>query len=382
MLMRRLEDLSLADVEGLRINGALESHFLEFKAAPVGGGDKEKREFLADVSAFANASGGDIVVGVKTKDGAADSVDGVLIDNFDHEKLRLGDIIRFGLEPKLSGVNYAWLPIEGSRGVVVIRVPHSWMAPHRVTFLKDMNFYVRNAAGKHPMSVDELRQSFTLTTSTVRSLRDFRAERVRAIDSGDIPFVLKNQPIVAIQFIPLSSIVDPADLQFDISKDGIVRPISKSSSSWQHTLEGFGTYSMPEPAEAYSLMFRTGAVECVAGIESDMYYPERTISLFLIEDAILDGWRQFKTFAKEFELEPPVYVFASVLGVKGLAARMGRERPTPARNNIIQFPEVLIDTANFARDPSMIFNRRFDNIANAFGIPRSPSYDADGNKVP
>ncbi len=137
MLLKNLSDVSLQDLQTLC---DVESRFLDFKAEPIGGGDRDKREFLADVCAFANASGGDLILGVMTKDGTADMVCGIDLADPDKEKQRLVNLVRDGLE--------RWFPIEGTRGVIVMRVPRSWSAPHRVTFLRDMNFYVRNPAGK------------------------------------------------------------------------------------------------------------------------------------------------------------------------------------------------------------------------------------------
>jgi len=183
MLLKRLAEVRLSDITALCDNAVLESRFIDFKAEAIGGGDKDKREFLADVSAFANASGGDIVLGMRTKDGAAHEVCGIVLDDPDKEKLRLGDIVRFGLEPRPSGVDVIWLPIEAKCGVMVIRVPRSWTAPHRVTFLRDMNFYARNAAGRHPMNVDELRFAFNSSREFVQRLRDFRGQRIQRFSS-------------------------------------------------------------------------------------------------------------------------------------------------------------------------------------------------------
>ena len=44
---------------------------------------KDKREFLADVTAFANAAGGDLVFGVSTRDGVAAQVEGIELDDPD-----------------------------------------------------------------------------------------------------------------------------------------------------------------------------------------------------------------------------------------------------------------------------------------------------------
>ncbi len=74
MLLKRLDDVDLSDIETLRENKALESRFIDFKAKAIGGAEKDKREFLADVTAFANVAGGDLILGVRTKDGAADNI--------------------------------------------------------------------------------------------------------------------------------------------------------------------------------------------------------------------------------------------------------------------------------------------------------------------
>jgi hypothetical protein len=39
-------------------SAASQSRYLDFSSAPVGNADKDRREFVADISAFANASGG------------------------------------------------------------------------------------------------------------------------------------------------------------------------------------------------------------------------------------------------------------------------------------------------------------------------------------
>jgi predicted HTH transcriptional regulator len=71
MLTKRLEDIDLADIEALRANGVAEGHFLDFKATGVADSRDDRREFLADASAFANASGGAIIYGVTESAGVA-----------------------------------------------------------------------------------------------------------------------------------------------------------------------------------------------------------------------------------------------------------------------------------------------------------------------
>lgn len=187
MLLKNLSDVSLQDVQTLCDNHVLESRLLDFKEMMVGGGDKDKREFLADVCAFANASGGDLVLGVKEEDGTAKEVCGIDVANPDEEKQFLVNLVRDGLEPRYSGLDTKWMPMSGTRGVMIVRVPRSWSAPHRVTFIKDMKFYIRNSVGKHPMSVDELREAFTFSASFAERMRAFRDERCTQSKLADCP---------------------------------------------------------------------------------------------------------------------------------------------------------------------------------------------------
>ena len=102
------------------------------------GTDNEKKEFLADVSSFANALGGDIIYGIKEgrteegkKTGRAEETIGIENITKDETTLRIESIIRDGLSPRLK-VQIKF--IEGFRKgpVIVLRIPQSLSAPHMI----------------------------------------------------------------------------------------------------------------------------------------------------------------------------------------------------------------------------------------------------------
>ena len=66
----RLETIQEHHLQGLIADGASEGRRLDFKEL-VETGDEAKREFLADVSSFANAAGGDLFIGVAESSGVA-----------------------------------------------------------------------------------------------------------------------------------------------------------------------------------------------------------------------------------------------------------------------------------------------------------------------
>src|SRR6478735_7031660 len=156
MLDRPLEALSFADLERLVTNGVSESRSLEYKEALPGNSDGDRKEFLADVSAFANTTGGDLVYGVVERRDAAgkatgipEAVTGVTASNADHETRRLEQMLRDGVAPRMAGVRLQWIPGAPQGSTLVIRVPRSWAGPHMVTYQQHSRFYARHATGKY-----------------------------------------------------------------------------------------------------------------------------------------------------------------------------------------------------------------------------------------
>jgi predicted HTH transcriptional regulator len=84
----RHDAITREDLQALVDNGVREQRRIEFKLS-VGGSDDDKREFLGDVSSFANASGGDLLVGVDAEDGVATRLAGIPNADVDGEILRL-----------------------------------------------------------------------------------------------------------------------------------------------------------------------------------------------------------------------------------------------------------------------------------------------------
>src|SRR5579862_4950245 len=77
MILKPLEDITQADIEALVADKVSEGQKLEYKQEIHGGKDADVKEFLADVSSFANAVGGDIVYGVEEERDASGKPTGI-----------------------------------------------------------------------------------------------------------------------------------------------------------------------------------------------------------------------------------------------------------------------------------------------------------------
>lgn len=149
------------DLLDLISNQVREDKRIEFKLTLPGNSDKEKKEFLADISSFANASGGDLIFGMKAQAGLPSNLVGLQLASLDAEILRLENILRDGLDPRIPNVGIQGVTLK-SASALVIRVPRSWIPPHRVKYGGTSRFYSRNSAGKYELDVSEMRPLFCL----------------------------------------------------------------------------------------------------------------------------------------------------------------------------------------------------------------------------
>jgi len=103
MIPKPFDAISKSDIEALVENQVREGRTIEYKLVLPGNSDEEKREFLADISSFANAGGGDLLYGISATDGIPQDALG-LVGNLDAELLRLENLIRDSLDPRVHGL--------------------------------------------------------------------------------------------------------------------------------------------------------------------------------------------------------------------------------------------------------------------------------------
>ena len=110
---------------------------------------------------------------------------GVKLPNIGAEVLRIEQILSTGIEPRIPGLQIRAVPLSAGSHAILIRAPKSWRRPHRVCFDKWHKFWVRNSAGSHEASMDELRHLFTSTGSAVERARAFQNERIEFLKGGE-----------------------------------------------------------------------------------------------------------------------------------------------------------------------------------------------------
>ena len=187
MIYRPIDDITGDDIRALVENGVREGRDIEYKRTLPGDSDGQKKEFLADVTSFANAAGGDLIYGIEAKDGVPKSIPGLADFNEDKQRLRLEPLIRDAVDPRIPGV--CLHVVEGfEKGpVLIIRLPRSWASPHMVKYKKTSKFYTRSSAGRYLMDVTELRSAFGMMGELTERIQRWRDDRLGRIVADEGP---------------------------------------------------------------------------------------------------------------------------------------------------------------------------------------------------
>jgi hypothetical protein len=266
MIPKPLSAVAEADLTALISNGVAEGRMIDYKRVLPGNSDADKKEFLADVSSFANTSGGDLIFGMEEAAGVPTQIVGVQAGDLDLEIRRLDSILEAGLSPR---IRYSIRTVTTGAGerVVVLRVERSWAGPHRVIFQQYDKFYGRNSAGKYPLDVNELRASFTLSSTAIERIRAFRTDRLIALSNNQAPIPFVDSPSVVLHCIPLDAFVGTSQYPVVPIYDNPATLAPMGTTNWERrlNLEGVLAFGTKQPCPSYTQLYRTGVVEAVQG---------------------------------------------------------------------------------------------------------------------
>jgi hypothetical protein len=385
-------------IESLLSSEVRESRTLDYKEnLPMGGRD-DRKEFLADVTAFANAAGGDIVFGVSERrennrpTGIPEAVTGLAGINPDAEILKLESIIRDGVEPRINGLHFKVVDGFTSGPVIVLRIPQSWSSPHMVR-LGDSRFYSRNNAGKYALDVAQIRSAFAFSDAMPERVRRFREERIARIVADETPVPLPSRYAkLVLHLLPIAALdpttrIDTAPLRYQTEK---LQPINPNGSNNRHNLDGFLTHSEqgnPLIPTTYLQIFRSGAIEAVESLLLEFNNdrnrrsgnePENLISSTAIERILIDALQRFLKVEQDLGMEPPVFIMLSLVGVKGfgiLSEWSNLEGTHRFDRDTIFLPDVVMES--YEEHADRLLKPVFDAMWQAAGYERCRHYKDD-----
>lgn len=171
-----MDETRLMEFVGLGIEEGL---YLDYKEDLSGDEKKRKREFLKDVTAFANAAGGHILLGVKQPStGLTPDQQVIGVNNGRELAASLERLASTSIDPRVSGLLVVPVDLTTGKGCIVVHVPPSLGRPHMVTHDGHRSFYIRHTESSVSMSTHEIREAVLTSESANAKARQF-VERQR-----------------------------------------------------------------------------------------------------------------------------------------------------------------------------------------------------------
>jgi hypothetical protein len=386
MINKALTEVTESDLLGLISDGVGEGRDIDYKRELPKGNDEGKKEFLADVSSFANTAGGDLIFGIDEDKGLPTNIVGIQTGDIDLELRRLDSIIASGIDPRIKYELRA-IALQNGSEVLIVRTQRSWIGPHRVVFKGHDKFYGRNSAGKYPLDVTELRSAFNLSGTVNERIQAFRTDRIIALMNNDAPIPFTDTPKVILHCIPLESFAGRPQFEvLTLFEDPLSLPVI-CSTIWQRrlNLDGLISYKHGIPCSAYTQLYRSGVIEAVSGeivakpFKEWTVIPSRSFEAYIVQylPACIGT-------LQKIGVTPPVFIALTLTKTRGLIMgtnemQLGFGPSYPIVQNSVILPETMVE--DFSMPAAKILRPMFDLVWNACGYPRSENFDSEDNWI-
>lgn len=369
-----------------------ESRVIEYKRDRVGGSDSDKKEFLADVVAFANAAGGTMLFGIdEERDAEAKPTGipreaiGVSIQNADAETRRLTDIIRTGIEPRLPGVMISCIDGFPQGPVIAIHIPRSHRAPHMVSFQSSSRFYSRVSTGRHPLDIDEIRDAFLRAEDLPARIRAFRSQRIQALEGGESPVPLDAGPLVVVHIVPVETFSDHNAIPFsDIINAGkAMRLVQFSRFNHAINLDGHLAWvpvkgEGPRQAVGYLQVFRDGSIKAVDGLTiPPATGTDGSVSPRQLEVVIVKQVLDYICHAASLPIGNALAIMVTLLNAKGYGVvPSDRYDARVIDRQVMAIPDGVIERGSLTTPAPL--KPIIDMLWQACGVSQSPYFSDSG----
>jgi hypothetical protein len=405
MIQKNFDDITKADIDDLVKNKTREIKTLEYKGELPGPQDSDKKEFLADISSFANSSGGDVIYGIKearNKEGKRNGEPEMVVPlqgvTADEAKLHIENLIRTGIQPRIPVHVKAIEGYEpdGKGFAILVRIPQSFASPHMVTFKDTSRFYCRNSAGKYQLDFQQIRNAFLATDSQADRIRSFLQNRLAKIVADETPVPLSTEHRLVLHIVPLYSFLNNQRLDLTSDRNLGLSFVPIGATGWDHryNLDGSVTYDRDYEDktlnDGYCLVFFNGVIEAVY---SDILRvkgggkPKKGETGFIAsvayEQYLIEAIRNYFKGYKALGIEAPLIISIVLLGCEGaylyVSNSFGREWQ-PIDRKVAILPEIQVGSLDV--DIPKAMKPIFDAVWNACGYPHSDNYDDKGNWNP
>lgn len=390
MLLMSLDSLDEVKLQQLCDERCPESGTLDFKRDLPSSSDRDKHEFLKDVCALANSGGGDLVYGIDESGGVASSIVPIAEEIPDAAKRRLGQVLDAGLEPRLSGVQFRDVPVVGGF-VLVVRVPPSFIGPHRYLFNNHSKFVMRNGTHNVELTYEQLRMAFDRTSTLADRAQQFRADRIKAIVERRTWKPLMAGPLCVVHVIPIEAMAGRRQINMQALYNDYTPFTGPMWSGGSRTLNLDGLVVHPgvrrdDEAWTFNQIFRNGAIETIfyggRQFAEDDDDGRRIIPSTVVSVYFHDAIQKFLRATSSLGFHGPAVVACALLFVGDYEFGVGVRYHAPDRaladRHHLVLPEIWVDDLSAAHDVDSIARPILDVLWQSFDEERCLEYSAQG----
>ncbi len=384
---KEFEDIVLEDIENLVKNKVAENICLDYKSQNYGVSNGNKRELLKDITAFANSSGGDLIIGISDdKYNQANNLCGIATTNIAAEVNRIEQIIFNGTEPKLNTIKIKYFKLNNDRFIIFIRVQASPLFPHMISFQRTNKFYIRKSDKNILLDAYELRNIFLKSENIIENIKNENKKIVLKVFSNETTIPINNNlPKIIINFVPYSSIDNNKNI-LNFNKNKIKLDFPEQKINFDGIL---GYKTNQKGIESYCQLYRNGIIEFVSTsdkIFSKVENPYQTGEINVIsgekngyEFYIIKKCIYFYNFLKNLGIELPIYLFITLVDVKGYRIMYKNTSNNTVKitdaidRDLLELPEIELKSYNL--DIKKITSTVINMIWNACGLEKSINFD-------
>lgn len=396
MINKKIDDITIEDIKSLVDNSVCECKNLDYKKELHIDSDADKKEFLADISSFANATGGDIIFGIEEDDidKIPTGIIGIPFDNEDKLIRRLEDFIRQSIQPVILNIEYKVIEIEEDRCILIIRIPQSIISPHRVEFKGHNKFFTRNNKGKYQMDVSELRIAFNSGLDLEKRIEEFKMDRYYQILSNRYNKLIDDMPIFVIHYIPLTALNNTLGCL-------ALNEIKKEMDNVNSKALGYG-YSKNITIDGVTIEYKDKERSSIATYRNNTIIEKATtnffkkqwvvesispsptidfISGYLMLEKLIADFNEVKEYYSNIGINAPIIISCSILnGVNfTIPTRDWLEVLGKIDREILCINNLYVE--DFDKSTEELLKPIFDSIWNACGYEKCLAYDQNGKYI-
>lgn len=379
--------MTASDIQALVDGQVRETRDLDYKSELPGNSYDAKKEFLKDATSFANTEGGLLIFGVETgrdergqDTGVPLRVVGLRGANLDNEVRRLTDILRTGAWPGVGRqARFREIDMGEPGPILVLRLPRSLEAPHRIIFQGSNRFWRRSENSKYEPDVPELRQMFLESATWLEDAARFHSQRSTDL-TAEVASDLLGTPFALVHLLPIGRL----NLYFDLRpwEEEFRRKMTPLvprglGYNWTWNEHGFRTITALDDRLSYSQCFRFGGIE---GFTSHIWHetPHRNggnVRLLRAQEllsALPDWIAERRAFLETaLGLSPPWVVMITLAAVRGcvVPVNLGHFSRGQIGPNVVRLSMIVLDEET---DFIEQLCRRFDVLWQAAGVAGVP----------